>query len=344
MSTVIKFGLNALPPFLKSRKYSTLFVLVDENSKKHCLPLLKALLPAHQVVTIKSGERNKTLKTCEFIWEVLLKKNADRNSLILNLGGGVITDMGAFCAATFMRGIDFVNIPTSMLAMTDAAIGGKTAIDFLNYKNMIGSFTTPQLVCIDTQFLKTLPTKHLVASSSEIFKHALLQNKNETNTLLKKPFLLFSESEKLAIIKKSIRFKMSVVTLDSLDKNLRKQLNLGHTLAHALESYFMLYKKTLFHGEAVALGLIGEAYIAHRFYSLPYDLFLSIVFWYDLNFLKPNIKEINFNTMLKLMHKDKKNDPLAIKMVLLESEGHFAIDTRVTHSQIKEALKFMSDF
>ncbi|MCX6188230.1 MAG: 3-dehydroquinate synthase [Bacteroidetes bacterium] len=344
MIKVIKFGLKAFPPFFKINTYSSVFVLVDENSRKHCLPLLVPYLPGHQIIQIKSGEKHKTLTSCEFIWASLLKKQADRNSLLINLGGGVITDIGAFCASVFMRGVDFVNVPTSLLAMTDAAVGGKTGVDFLNFKNMIGTFSEPKLLCIDPEFLKTLPQKQMLSASAEIFKHALLQNKKEVKKHLENPFVQATEAEILRQIKNSNRFKWSVVSKDSMDKNIRQQLNLGHTIAHALESYFIAFKKPLLHGEAVALGLVGEAFIAHCFYNLSYECFLNIVYWYDLNFKKPELKELNFNTLLKWMQKDKKSINSELQLVLLEKEGSVTMNNVVSHSQLKLALKFLVDF
>ena len=321
---------------------------MDENTAKHCLPLVKPLLPAYSIIKIKSGEKHKTLKTCEFIWESLIKNKAGRNSLLINLGGGVITDMGAFCAATYMRGIDFINIPTTLMGMADAAIGGKTGIDFLGYKNMIGTFSHAGLICIDTVFLATLKQRELVSASAELFKHALLKNKAEVKKHLGKPFKDFSAEEKDALIRIAIRFKSSIIASDAKEKNIRVQLNLGHTVGHALEAYMLSSGKPLLHGEAVALGLVAEVFIAHTFFELNYDSFLNVILWYDLNFTKPGLEKINFNTLEKIIQKDKKNNydnsrVNDISMVILEKEGQYSVK-QVNHSQIREALKFLSAF
>jgi 3-dehydroquinate synthase len=344
MTPPVKFGINTLRLFFKSHKFSSVFVLADENTGKHCLPLIAPFLSTFDLIKVKSGEKNKSLQTCEFIWESLIKIQADRNSLLINLGGGVITDMGAFCAATYMRGIAFINIPTSFLGMADAGIGGKTGVDFLGYKNMIGSFSQPELICIDTQFLKTLNQRHLIAASAELFKHALLQNNKEVVKHLEKPFINFTEEEKDELIKKSVRFKSSIIAKDALEKNIRLQLNLGHTIGHALESYFINSHKPLLHGEAVALGLVAEIFIAHTFYNLSYETFLNVVFWYDMNFIKPVLTQVNFNTIEKLALHDKKNNNSNIGMVLLERPGHYTVNTSITNLQIREALKFLAAF
>ncbi len=344
MEQQISFGIKSLSSFFKKKSYSSVFVLVDENTKRYCHPLLKNVLPTHQLIIVRSGEANKTILTCEAIWSKMLKNKADRNSLLVNLGGGVITDMGGFCASVFMRGIDFLNVPTSLMAMADAAIGGKTAIDFLSYKNTLGGFKAPVLICIDTVFLTTLPTRELNSGAAEVFKHALLQGKRETSQFLLKTFLSFSEQERQTLIKKSVRYKLKVVMLDPFESNLRKQLNLGHTIGHAIESFFLLQKKTILHGEAVALGLVAEAFLAYRFFKLPFESFLRIVFWYDLNFVKPNLKALDFNVLMKIMQKDKKNTKAQIKLVLLEREGHVLLDSQITKSQLLEGMAFLQAF
>lgn len=341
--TVEFSGLKTLSGYINKGNYSSVFILVDENTKKFCLPLLLPYLENFQIIKIKSGEKNKTLPSCEFIWNNLIEGQADRKSLLINLGGGVITDMGAFCAATFMRGINFINIPTTLLAMSDAAIGGKTGIDFIGYKNMIGSFSYPASIIIDIRFLETLPQKQLNAAASELFKHALLQGKRKVNIHLKKSFLSFTPKERKILITNSINFKMQVVTADAKESNLRKQLNLGHTFGHAFESYFLQYHQPILHGEAVALGLVAEAFIAHNNYNLSYDSFLNIVFWYDLNFKKPNLKQLNFNTFINLMMKDKKNINLSMQMIMLETEGKFTTEV-ISKENIIEALKFIVAF
>ncbi len=343
MISPVQFGIKKLASLFKSNTFSSVFVLVDENTSRHCLPLVKDLLPSHQVIKIKSGEKNKNLRTCELIWSALLTKHADKNSLLVNLGGGVITDMGAFCASLYKRGIAFIHVPTSLLAMADASLGGKTGVDFLSSKNMIGNYAGAEMVCIDAAFLKTLPQKQMISASAELFKHALLQNSQTVKKFLTHPFINFTEKEKANLIKKAVQFKESIVTVDPFEKNSRMQLNLGHTIGHALESYFLNSSKTLLHGEAVALGLVAEIFIAHTFYQLDYDTFLKVIFWYDLNFMKPDLNQINYNTIERFILNDKKNENQEIKMVMLESAGHYSMQS-INHSQLREALQFLSGF
>jgi 3-dehydroquinate synthase len=343
MIAPVKFGFKALSQFFKTHSYTSVIVLADENTIKHCLPLIKSSIPAFTLIRIKSGEKNKSLQTCEFIWQSLIKGKADRNSILINLGGGVITDIGGFCASSFMRGIDFIHIPTTIIGMADASIGGKTGIDFNGFKNMIGSFSQARLICIDFSLLKTLAQRQKVAASSELFKHALLQGSKEAKIHLSKSFKEFSNKEIENVIKKGVKFKTSLVTLDSKDKNIRAQLNLGHTLGHAYESYFLQSGRTLLHGEAIALGLLAETFIAHTYYQLPYQTFLNMVFWYDLNFIKPQLRQINFNSIESLVLKDKKVNKSEINMVLLEEEGKWKLEP-ITKTQIREALNFLAGF
>lgn len=340
----IKYGLNSLPSLLKSVGATSIFILVDEHTAKHCLPLIKKHIPVFTKISIKSGESNKNLQTCEKVWQTLVQKNADRHSLLINLGGGVITDLGAFCASVYMRGIRFINIPTTLLAMVDASIGGKTGIDYLSFKNMIGSFTNPEAIFIDPVFLKTLPDAQRQSASAEIFKHALLQGRNETKIHLEKKFTAFSDEDILVCVKKSVKYKLSIVEIDPKEKGERKKLNLGHTIGHALESYMMLYHKPMLHGEAVALGLLAEAYIAHSDFDLNYNEFLKTVFWYDLNFKKPSLESVNLNTLIKHMRKDKKNRSATIRMVLQVGSGKVLTDMEVTEKQIMDGLKFIMAF
>jgi len=340
----IKYGLNSLPSLLKSTGATSVFVLVDEHTAKHCLPLIKKHIPVFTKISIKSGESNKNLQTCEKVWQTLIQKNADRHSLLINLGGGVVTDLGSFCASVYMRGIRFVNIPTTLLAMVDASIGGKTGIDYLAYKNMIGSFANPEAICIDTIFLKTLPAPQLLSASAEIFKHAILQGRNETKIHLEKKFSTFSDENILSCIKKSVKYKLSIVASDPKEAGDRKKLNLGHTIGHALESYMMLYHKPMLHGEAIALGLLAEAFIAHSDFDLDYNEFLKTVFWYDLNFKKPSLESVNLNTHIKLMRKDKKNRGATIRMVLPVGSGKVRTDIEVAEKQIMDGLKFVMAF
>ncbi len=249
---------DTFPAWLRERSYSQVFLLTDENTHRHCLPIFleKTGLPREvNIAKIPAGERFKTLATCQQIWQQMLDAKLDRRALVVNLGGGVIGDMGGFCAATWKRGVDFAQIPTTLLAMTDAAIGGKLGIDFQGVKNTIGIFQNPAAVFVDPVFLKTLPDRELRSGFAEVIKHALIGGQLSES-------LQLSESSWLETLRASIAVKVRIVQEDPLEKGLRALLNFGHTIGHAVESYFLETDEPLTHGEAVAIGMICESWRA----------------------------------------------------------------------------------
>ena len=237
--------------------YNQLAVLVDENTKRCCLPVfLKATNIDAILIEIPSGEEHKNLENCQLIWNELSTHHFDRNSLLINLGGGVIGDMGGFAASTYKRGIDFIQIPTSLLAMADASIGGKLGIDFAYLKNQIGLFNNPKAVLINPFFLNSLPKNQLLSGFAEVVKHALITDKYFWKEIKKTPL------EKMnwkSIIYQSLMIKNDIVTQDPLEKGERKKLNFGHTFGHAIESFYLEQGKPILHGEAISLGMILES-------------------------------------------------------------------------------------
>lgn len=255
---------ESLTYWLEKQYYTQIFVLTDENTHRHCLPyfLKETGLSGKIILTeIPSGESEKTLATCEKIWQSMLAAKLDRKALVVNLGGGVISDMGGFCAATWKRGVDFIQVPTTLLSMTDAAIGGKTGIDFHGTKNTIGVFQQPVAVFVDPVFLQTLPERELRSGYAEVIKHALIGD-SELARQLSEEVTLIHLLTSLAILQKSIAVKVLVVQQDPIEKGLRMLLNFGHSIGHALETWFLETEEPLTHGEAVYIGMVCESFLA----------------------------------------------------------------------------------
>src|SRR5690606_17356227 len=242
---------NALREFLNKNTYSKIFILTDRNTSEHCLPVVTSLMPeltAYDLIEIDPGEENKNIDFCIGIWKMMLDFGADRKSLLINLGGGVVTDMGGFAASTFKRGLDFVQIPTTLLSQVDASVGGKTGIDMDGVKNIIGTFTQPKAVFINTTFLTTLADKQVVSGFAEMVKHGLIYDKNYFEELKSIDLRQIDDS----FIVRSVEIKNDVVTGDPTEKGLRKILNFGHTIGHAIESYSLAHDSfPLLHGEAI---------------------------------------------------------------------------------------------
>lgn len=234
MSKVYFKEISYIKELLASIEHSQLFLLGDENSKKYCYPLIKDHIEYHQVIEVASGEKHKTLNSCNLIWNALTNATADRKALLINLGGGVITDMGGFCAGTYKRGIRFINIPTTLLSQVDASVGAKTGIDFNGYKNHIGLFCEAEAVLVNPLFHKTLPQEQMVSGYAEMLKHGLIADKKHWQDCLENGFEKFSND----LIQQSVKIKEKVVDADPTEKGLRKILNFGHTIGHAIETHF----------------------------------------------------------------------------------------------------------
>lgn len=256
--------LAPLAEIIENGKYSNVFVFADRNTAELCLPVFREMLDdfsGFDLIETDPGEENKNIDFCIGIWKTLLDFGADRKCLVINLGGGVITDMGGFVASTYKRGVDFINIPTTLLSQVDASVGGKTGIDIDNVKNMVGTFSLPQAVFIEAEFLKTLPQRELLSGFAEMIKHGLIVDQEYYHQLKAADY----KNITTAAIHRSVEIKNEVVTADPQEKGLRKILNFGHTIGHAVESYSLSKdKKPLTHGEAIAIGMICEAYLSHK--------------------------------------------------------------------------------
>lgn len=330
-----------LDTILKATNYSKLFILVDSNTNESCLPHFLAHLAteiAIEIIEIESGEAHKNIETCVQLWQTLTELGGDRKSLIINVGGGVITDIGGFVASTFKRGIDFINVPTTLLGMVDASIGGKNGVDLGSLKNQIGVINPPKAVLVDTVFLETLPQNEMRSGLAEMLKHGLIFDKaywNKFNDLAN-----LSSDDLDDLIYQSIEIKNTIVMQDPTENGIRKALNFGHTLGHAIESYFLEnpLKTTLLHGEAIAVGMILESYI-----SLQKEL-ISIQEYNEIKSLIKSIFEpISFDEndiepILNLLIHDKKNEFGKVQFALLDGIGKIKINQHAENNWIINAF------
>ncbi len=335
-------SLTQLVNFIKQGKYSRFFILTDENTSTHCLPLLKEKLgdneDAYDLIEINAGEESKDIDFCIGVWKMLIDFGADRKSLMVNLGGGVVSDLGGFAASTFKRGIDFVHVPTTLLSQVDASVGGKTGIDIDSIKNIIGTFTQPKAVFIEYDFLKTLPARQILSGLAEMLKHGLICDAAYWDQLkvsdLKKPAA--------ELIYRSIEIKNKVVIEDPKEMGIRKSLNFGHTVGHAVETYSLLNdgNKALSHGEAIAIGMICEAYLSHKKTGLSADSLTEIVNVINKLYPKYNILESTFDELYTYMQKDKKNENGKINCTFLKEIGQYSIDNICTKDELYESLRY----
>ena len=335
-------GLTSLVQQLNKHEYSSLFVLVDENTEQHCLTRFLAYteLNPTSVLVMQAGEENKHLSTCEKLWNELSSLGADRNSALINLGGGVVTDLGGFVACTFKRGIDFYNIPTTLLSMVDASVGGKTGIDLGALKNQIGIIQEPQQVVIDSQWLSTLPLEEVRSGFAEMLKHGLIADANYWGKL--KGLVNLTPEVLSPYIKPSVAVKSEVVKEDPYEKGLRKILNFGHTLGHAIESYFLVTpsKQRLLHGEAIAIGMVLEAYLSIECCGLSPEEAKEIKLVFQQFYPQVEIKEEDVEAILALLRHDKKNKAGRINFVLITKIGIPAIDVQVPQELFQKAFDF----
>lgn len=305
-------------------KYSKVAILVDENTKRECFSLLPKISNSI-VIEVPSGEENKNISICNTVWKKLSLNNFDRNSVLINLGGGVICDMGGFCASTYKRGLDFIQIPTTLLAMVDASIGGKIGINFNGLKNQIGLFSNPKSVIINPIFLKTVPEKQLQTGFAEVIKHSLITDKKYWEILSN---TAFKDLDWQNIIDISIQIKNTIVKSDPLEKNNRKKLNFGHTYGHAIESYYLEEKKPILHGEAVLMGIILESELSLLSQNEKIDIKDYII----SNFSLPDIP--SKNKLMKFLLNDKKNKKAKINFTLLNGIGRCTIDNLFAEDEL----------
>ncbi|MEJ6793217.1 MAG: 3-dehydroquinate synthase [Lacinutrix sp.] len=328
---------------LKTSNYSKVFILCDTNTNIDCVPFFLANIDAdiaYDILEIDPGEESKNLDICLGLWEALSEYGADRKSVIINIGGGVVTDLGGFVASTFKRGIDFINIPTSLLAMVDASIGGKTGIDLGHLKNQIGVINTPELIVVDSAFLGTLPQLEMRSGLAEMLKHGLIFDENYWNKIQDLSKSTIEDLDEL--IYESIIIKKTIVEQDPKEQGLRKTLNYGHTLGHAIESYFMEHdnKERLLHGEAVAIGVILANYLSVKYCGFSEEKNTSIKHVIKAIYGHVEINEVDYAPIIDLLKYDKKNENGNVNFVLLEAIGKPKTDCIVENESIVEAFKY----
>ena len=335
-------SLDQLNSYLKKNKFSKIFILVDENTLHHCLPQLigsvKKLAEA-EVIELESGEKNKTLDVCINVWRVLGELGADRNTLLINLGGGVITDIGGFIASTFKRGIPFINVPTTLLSQIDASSGGKTGVDLDGLKNEVGVFANPKEVFIYPGFLRSLSRREMLSGYAEALKHGLIADASYWKKL--KTVNLADDVSWDEIILRSVKIKSEIVESDPFEANKRKTLNFGHTIGHALETFFLEGgESTLLHGEAVAIGMICESWLSNQIAGLHEDELSEITQVILGLYGTTNIDESYNHRLIELMRHDKKNVNGAINFTLLDAIGKPVINKKAVASDIIEAINY----
>jgi 3-dehydroquinate synthase len=326
-----------LSEFVLAKKYSKLAVLTDENTRTKCYSEVRHLLPDHFVIEIKSGEENKSLTSCAAIWQAMTDYTLDRHACMIILGGGVLGDMGGFCAATYKRGIDFILVPTTLLAQADASIGGKLGVDFNHFKNHIGVFQKPNLTLLYSGFLKTLPLPELRSGFAEVVKHTLISDRPMWEAVSSRPL---GDQPWDILIRHSVEFKARVTTEDPKEKGLRKTLNAGHTVGHALETYLLNEGRRILHGEAIAVGLIAEAYIAQTRKMISEEELVKICSFLVQVYGKVSIKENELNAIAQLTLQDKKNKENRILCVLLDGIGKSRWDCEISIDEVKNSLSF----
>ncbi|HTF21030.1 MAG TPA: 3-dehydroquinate synthase [Chryseolinea sp.] len=328
---------QALKNLFERKNYSKVIVLADENTRRHCYPLVASGLPTSPIIEVRSGEAQKNVTTCVDIWQKLTEQFVDRHGCLVVLGGGVLGDMGGFCAATYKRGIDFVLVPTTLLAQSDASIGGKLGIDFNHFKNHIGVFCQPTLTLLHSGFLKTLPPGELRSGFAEIIKHTLISDKAMWKQLIGRE--LDAQPWDL-LVKHSVEFKTRITTEDPKEKGLRKILNAGHTIGHALETYLLTHGTRVTHGEAVAVGLVAEAHIASARNLLKAEELDEIAQYILRVYPRIVIDRETEEAICQLMLQDKKNRDNKILCVLLNGIGHAKWDCEINVEEVKNALMF----
>lgn len=335
-------SLDELVKFVEKGNYSRFFILTDENTGKHCLPLLKEKFGSDatfDIIEINAGEESKDIDFCIGVWKMLIDFGADRQSLLINLGGGVISDLGGFAASTFKRGIDFVHVPTTLLSQVDASVGGKTGIDINSIKNIIGTFTQPKAVFIEYSFIETLPARQILSGLAEMLKHGLIADASYWE-LLKNSDLTKPSAD---LIYLSIAIKNKVVIEDPLEKGIRKALNFGHTIGHAVETYSLLNDENpLSHGEAIAIGMMCEAYISHKKTGLSSAELTEITEVFGNLYPRYMLRAAYNDALYQLMLKDKKNQNGKINCTLLSAIGTCIIDNVCTKEELFEGLGYYS--
>ena len=340
----ILFGSEAYPALnqlISESQFSKVIVLTDSNTRTSCLPRFEeyvSQVSPREVLEFPAGETFKTLHTCLKLWEQLSELGADRKSLLINLGGGVVTDLGGFVASAYQRGIAFVNIPTTLLSMVDASVGGKTGVDLGPLKNQIGLIKNPEMVLIDPGYLRTLDNRQITSGFAEMLKHGLILDKDYWRELSTLNTLDHLER----LIPRSVQLKEEVVRTDPNEKGLRKILNFGHTLGHAIESHFLTQesREPLLHGEAIAAGMIMEAFISVsqcRMTEAECDEIKAVFLRF---FPRVRITAEDRASILSLLRYDKKNTHGQVLFALLDAIGKARTDQTVTPELLNASFDY----
>lgn len=327
-----------LESILRSISHSQLFLLADQNTATHCLPLIQSLLPesVHTLI-IEPGEKNKTIQTCTQIWSAMTAAQLDRKALFLNLGGGVVGDMGGFCASIYKRGIRFINLPTTLLSQVDASVGGKLGVDFEGLKNHLGVFNEPETVLIASAFLETLPARELRSGFAEIIKHGLIRDQAYFESL---NIENWAKSDWKKLIQHSVEIKKSVVLEDPKEAGLRKILNFGHTIGHAIETFYLDGPNHLLHGEAIAVGMICEGFLSLQKLNLPVEQLKKIEKAFLGIYGKVTIAKKDLESIVDYCLQDKKNEANILLFSLLNRIGDCAYNIPVNRAEIIESIKY----
>lgn len=322
---------------------SQIFVLTDDNSYTFCYPLIKEIeaLKGSHMIKVKSGDENKNINAAVEIWKYLSENGANRKSLLINLGGGMITDIGGFAASTFKRGIRYINVSTTLLGAVDAATGGKTGINFLGLKNEIGVFNPAERVLIYTPFFKTLDQNNIRSGYGEMVKHALIDTVEEWNEVMKFDLADVDFDLLSVLVDRSVKIKEKVVEIDPKEQGLRKALNLGHTIGHAFETFSYRSAKPALHGYAVVWGLWCELYLSHLKLGFPIEYINQLSKMIDDYYGWFSFSEENFEELYELMTHDKKNDSGFINFTLLSTIGEIHINQTASKEEIFEVLSLM---
>jgi 3-dehydroquinate synthase len=320
-----------------------LFVLADSNTINYCFPVIKSALPENvPVFILEAGEENKHIESVVKVWDFLNSNGADRKSVVINIGGGVLCDLGGFAASTFKRGLDFIHIPTTLLSQVDASVGGKTGVNFKSFKNEVGSFSFPMKVIIDSCFMKTLPQEHILSGFGEMLKHAFIKDAAyyQDLQLLNLGGNDLKYNELLKMVQHSVKIKEEVVLADPMENGLRKILNFGHTIGHAFESYYMGTEKELIHGKAVAYGMIMEMFLSHLKLGFPKNKLIEVTAYLNKVYGKLIFGKEDYEKLYGLMTHDKKNEDHQINFTLLRDIGESVINQTAGKKEIFEAFDF----
>lgn len=335
-----------LNDYLTNNQVSTVFILVDKNTKVYCHKVFInkiSSLSEIKVIEIMAGESHKNITTCIRVWEKLTELGADRKSVLINLGGGMVTDLGGFVASTFKRGIRFINIPTTLLSMVDASVGSKTGVDLENLKNLIGMFSDPEMVLIDVDYLLTLSKREMRSGVAEIIKYGLTFDAKLLEDIKNDHWKIVNELK--LIIHRSITIKNEVVLKDPKEENLRKVLNFGHTVGHAIESYFLAHKSldSLTHGEAVAIGMVIEAFLSYKLHNFPFSALQSLKEYVQNTYGKISVAKHHYNAIIELMKHDKKNINGSIRYILLNNIADFVINATAPTELVIDGLDYYNE-